>query len=116
MDDKTKNIIALVLSVVIAAWMLKASYGKLIAHPEVVDMFTDKLGFGTTFMYIVGALEVAGAIGLFIPKLRKLAALGLIGLMIGAQYSHFKMGDPFTHYIGASIVIALCGALLYFRK
>ncbi|HEX2248433.1 MAG TPA: DoxX family protein, partial [Arthrobacter sp.] len=39
---------------------------------------------GTTGMYVVGALELAGAIGLLIPRLAGLAGLGLVALMIGA--------------------------------
>jgi uncharacterized membrane protein len=42
------------------------------------------IGIGQWFRYVVGALELAGAVGVLIPRLSGLAALGLIGLMAGA--------------------------------
>jgi hypothetical protein len=43
---------------------------------EMVDLFAD-IGVGQWFRLVVGALELAGAIGLLIPRLAWLAALGL---------------------------------------
>lgn len=56
---------------------------KLTGDPTMVEMFT-AIGAGQWFRYVVGALEVAGALGLLIPRLSGLAALGLVGLMVGA--------------------------------
>ena len=44
-------------------------------------------GIGQWFRYVVGALELAGGVGLLVPRLAGLAALGLVGLMIGAGYT-----------------------------
>ncbi len=38
--------------------------------------------------YLVGALELAGAAGLLIPRLAGLAALGLVALMVGATITN----------------------------
>ena len=60
-----------------------AALPKLTADPMTVAGFT-AMGFGATGMFVIGLLEVAGAIGLLIPRLTGLAALCLVALMIGA--------------------------------
>ncbi|MGX4692811.1 DoxX family protein [Streptomyces sp. JNUCC 63] len=56
---------------------------KLIAHPSAAESF-DKLGWGSAGMYSIGVLELAGAVGLLIPVLQSVAAVGLSALMVGA--------------------------------
>ncbi|MFG2633064.1 DoxX family protein [Streptomyces sp. NPDC048362] len=56
---------------------------KLIAHPSAVESF-DRIGWGSAAMYTIGALELAGAVGLLIPALQSVAATALSALMIGA--------------------------------
>lgn len=58
---------------------------KLIAHPTAVEAF-DGIGWGRPGMYAIGVLEVAGAVGLLVPVLSGLAALGLGVLMVGAFF------------------------------
>ncbi len=56
---------------------------KLSGAPAMVEMFAT-IGAGQWLRALVGALEVAGAIGLVIPQTVGLAALGLSGLLVGA--------------------------------
>ncbi|MET8641170.1 DoxX family protein [Streptomyces sp. NPDC004074] len=56
---------------------------KLIAHPSAAESF-DRIGWGSTGMYIIGALELAGAVALLIPVLSSVAAVALSALMAGA--------------------------------
>lgn len=56
---------------------------KVTGDPAMVAMF-DTIGVGQWLRLVVGLLEIAGAIGLLIPRLCGLAALGLAGIMIGA--------------------------------
>jgi putative oxidoreductase len=56
---------------------------KVTGDPLMVDMFTD-IGAGQWLRYAVGALEVAGALGLLVPRLSGAAALGIAALMTGA--------------------------------
>jgi uncharacterized membrane protein YphA (DoxX/SURF4 family) len=72
-----------VLQVLLAAMFLFSGAGKLAGTEQMVELF-DKIGFGQWFRYVTGGLEVAGAIGLLIPRLSGLAALGLAGVMVGA--------------------------------
>lgn len=63
---------------------------------------------GQWFRYLVGALEVAGAIGLVIPPLSALSALGLAGLLVGATATNlFVLGESPWLPIGLLLMSAL---------
>jgi putative oxidoreductase len=65
---------------------------KLIGDPAMVDMFTT-IGAGQWFRYAVGVLELAGAVGLLIPRLAALAAAGLVLLLAGAAITNVTFLD-----------------------
>ncbi|MFC1408913.1 DoxX family protein [Streptacidiphilus sp. N1-12] len=56
---------------------------KLLAMGPAVSSF-DSIGIGHWFMYLVGSLELAGAVGLLLRPLARTAALCLIALLAGA--------------------------------
>src|SRR5215207_10080017 len=56
---------------------------KIVGTQQTVQLF-EHIGVGQWFRYVVGVLEIAGAIGLLIPRLSGLAAAGLTGVMAGA--------------------------------
>jgi len=72
-----------VLQLALALMFLGAAMGKLTGEAAAVDMF-DELGTGQWLRYVVGGLELAAAIGLLLPRVRSLAALGLAALMLCA--------------------------------
>jgi hypothetical protein len=93
-----------VVQVLLAVFFLVGAAGpKLAGQQYAVDMFTE-IGAGQWFRYFVGALELAGAIGLLIPRLCGLAALGLGGVMAGAVLTQVFVLD--------SLVMALTPAFL----
>jgi uncharacterized membrane protein len=47
-----------------------------------------QIGAGQWFRYLIGSLELAGAVGLLIPALSGLAALALSALMAGASITN----------------------------
>jgi putative oxidoreductase len=65
---------------------------KLIATPAEVRAF-ERWGYPMWFMYAIGTLEVAGLLGLLVPALRPWAALGLVGLMVGAAATHIRVSE-----------------------
>jgi putative oxidoreductase len=71
------------VQVLLAGLFLYYGYNKLSGASQTVETF-EVIGLGHWLRYLTGALEVAGAIGLLIPRLAGLAALGLAGVMIGA--------------------------------
>ncbi len=73
--------------VVLAAQFLLGGLLKLVADPVMVAMFDD-IGAGPGLRLLVGACEVAGAVGLLVPRLVRAAAGGLALLMIGATVTN----------------------------
>ncbi|WP_432054014.1 DoxX family protein [Streptomyces sp. bgisy022] len=73
-----------VVQVLLALFFAGASaLPKLIAHSSAAESF-ETMGWGSAGMYTIGALELAGAVGLLIPLLQSAAATGLSALMVGA--------------------------------
>lgn len=91
-----------------ALFFLAAAAGpKLLGEQSAAEMFA-LIGFGQWFRYLVGALELAGAIGLVIPRLAGLAALGLIGVMVGAVITQLTVPEV----VGPAFTPAILGVVL----
>jgi putative oxidoreductase len=75
------------LQALLALMFTMAGFAKVSGSPAIVEMFAT-IGIGQWLRYVVGALEIAGAVGVLIPRLSGLAALGLIGLMAGATLTN----------------------------
>jgi putative oxidoreductase len=85
-----------VLQVVLAFQFAGGGLLKLTGSPELVELFA-AIGAGQWLRYLVGALEVAGAVGLLVPRLSGLAALGLAALMVGATATNlFVLGERWS--------------------
>jgi putative oxidoreductase len=69
--------------ILLASMFAVAALPKLLGDPMTVASF-DAIGFGQWFRYLTGACELAGALGLLIPRLSGLAATGLTAVMVGA--------------------------------
>ena len=76
-----------ILQGMLALEFVMAGLAKVFGDPAMVEMFA-AIGIGQWFRYAVGALELAGAVGVLIPRLSGLAALGLTGLMAGATLTN----------------------------
>jgi putative oxidoreductase len=96
------------LQALLAIMFVMAGLAKVFGDPPIVEMFAT-IGVGQWFRYVVGALEIAGAMGMLIPQLSGLAALGLVCLMAGAILTNVLV-------LGASpllpIVLMLVSALV----
>jgi putative oxidoreductase len=75
------------LQALLAIMFAMAGLAKVFGDPAMVEMFVT-IGIGQWFRYVVGALEIAGAVGVLIPQLSGLAALGLLCLMAGATLTN----------------------------
>ncbi len=71
------NIALWVLQVLLALLFAMAGVVKVIGDPAAVEVFAT-IGIGQWFRYLVGVLEIAGAVGVLVPRLSGLAALGLV--------------------------------------
>lgn len=94
-------------------YALASALPKLIAHPSAAEIF-DKLGWGSTGMYIIGALELAGGLALLIPVLSSVAALALSALMVGA----FIVNVTVIHgpYVATPLILILPLALIAWAR
>ena len=64
----------------------------LTADKGAVGIF-EQIGVGLWLMYLTGALEALGALGLLTPWFSGLAALGLMGVMSGAALTHVLLQE-----------------------
>lgn len=86
------NIVLWALQALLAIMFVMAGASKLFGEQGMVEMFAT-IGIGQWFRYVVGALEIAGALGVLIPRLSGLAALGLGCLMVGATLTNLFVLD-----------------------
>ncbi|MET8779681.1 DoxX family protein [Nocardia sp. NPDC004654] len=75
-------------------FVLASGIPKFVAQADAVRIF-DAIGFGDWFMYFAGLVEVAGGIGLLVPRLAGAAAAGLsITMVFAAATQAFVMDAP----------------------
>ena len=72
------------LQALLAIMFAMAGFAKMGGDAAMVEMFRHHRRIGQWFRYVVGALEIAGAVGVLVSRLSGLAALGLLCLMAGA--------------------------------
>ena len=113
MNDKTKSIMLIVGSLVLAAIFVMFGAGKFIDPAKWIGKFS-AWGIPEWFVPVSGALELAGAAGLLIPVLRGLAGLGLALFMIGAVATHV-VHDEIGMIFVAGAILAGCAAFAWFR-
>jgi uncharacterized membrane protein YphA (DoxX/SURF4 family) len=92
------------LQVLLAAVYAFSAFGKLTTEAQNVAGF-EAMGLGTTGMYIIGALELAGAIAMFVPRLTGLAATCFVALMVGAVIITLAIGGGALAAIPATVAV-----------
>jgi uncharacterized membrane protein YphA (DoxX/SURF4 family) len=102
--SRATNIGLWTLQVLLAAVYAFSAFGKLTAEAQNVAGFA-AMGLGNTGMYIIGALELVGAIAMFIPVLTGLAATCFVALMIGAVILTWAIGGGVLVAIPATVLV-----------
>jgi uncharacterized membrane protein YphA (DoxX/SURF4 family) len=97
--------------VLLAAIYAFAGTSKLLGMEFVLDRFA-VWGYPPVFAHLIGALELAGAVALLVPRVSSVAAMGLLLLMAGAVYTHLFRGVP----IAAVVPLALGAALAFVAR
>jgi uncharacterized membrane protein YphA (DoxX/SURF4 family) len=108
---QSRTVLSWVLRVALALVFAGAGAGKLAGTPEMVAMFAE-IGAGQWLRHLVGALEVAGAVGVLVPRLAGTAALGLAALMVGATLTNLlvlqaTVGLPLALLLVAVVAVRL---------
>lgn len=112
--SKGKTIASWIIQVMIAGLFLMMGSGKLMSDPEVVANFT-RWGMPDKIYLVIGTFEVLGAIGLLIPRLAGLAAVGLILIMGGALFTHLTHNEIPMAMLPL-VVMILLGVVAYLRN
>ena len=102
--SRAANVGLWTLQVLVAAVYAFSAFGKLSAEAQNVAGF-QAMGLGNTGMYIIGSLELAGAIAMFIPRLTGLAATCFVALMIGAVTMTLAIGGGVLAAIPATVLV-----------
>ncbi len=102
-----------VVQLLLAVPFVSAGVMKLTGSDAMVDMFAE-IGIGQWFRYTVGILELVGAIGLPVPRLCGLAALGLVGVMAGAIVTNMLVLEESP--VSPLVLLVLAGAVAWFRR
>lgn len=88
--------------------------GVLLFGDGLVGKF-EEIGFGQWLRYLTGVLEIAGAVGLLIPRLCGLAALGLVGVMAGAVGTELFLVADGGPVLPALLLVA-AALIAWFRR
>lgn len=107
------NVALWIVSGLLALLYVGASLPKLLGLEQVVADF-ERFGYSDGFRLFIGAAELAGAIGLLIPRLATWAASGLAIIMAGAVYTHLSVNESFA--VPAVILLLLIGVALARRS
>lgn len=104
-----------ILAATLAVVFLGFGTAKLLALPSMRSRAAH-VGFSVGAYRLIGALEVAGAIGLLLgetmPLVRALAALGLVLLLAGAVITHLRNDDGIKGAAPALVLAAVVAVLL----
>jgi len=99
-----------ILKLIVGFAFALAGGAKLAGAKPLADQF-EEFGLPQFMMYLVGVLELAGAIGLFVDPLSSWAVLGLAGLMLGAIGNHVKAKHKFGKMAPSLLLLVLTGVL-----
>lgn len=89
-----------------------AALGKL--SGAAVPMF-EGWGYPPWFATLIGVLELAGAIGLLVPKTTRYAVLGLTVVMLGAASTHL-INDEVGQVLRPTLFLALLWTVWWLRR
>ena len=102
--------VPMIARVLLTIAFVMAGGAKLAGAAAMVEIF-DAIGLGQWFRYVTGAIEVGGALMLWVKPLRLLGALLLGATMVGAIIAHMLVLGPST--VPAVVLGMLCVLVIY---
>lgn len=99
----------------LALLFLSTAYAKFTGDPAQVAIF-GAIGAGQWLRYVAGVLELAGAVGLLVPRLAGFSALGLLGVMAGAVLYHLVVTPPASAAAVPAVIGVVLAGVAYARR
>lgn len=104
------------LQILLGVFFVVASAApKFWGEPFAVQIFTE-IGAGQWFRYFIGAVELAGGIGLMVPRLAGPAAVGLMALMVGAAYTQAVVLDAPEMVVTPAVLFVLAAVVAWGQR
>ncbi len=100
------------LAVLVGLAFIASGAMKLAGVEEAAKRFQD-FNYPLWFMYLTGAIEVGSGIAIMIRMLRFWGASLLICTMMGAIYSHAKIGEGADEMIPPGVLLVLCAVVAW---
>ena len=107
-----RTIISWVLVVLLALAFLASAAVKLTG---VATRMFAHWGYPAWFAKVIGVIELAGAVGLIIPKTTRHAVLGLTVIMFGAAYTHLANHEG-IQMLRPAIFLTVLWAVWWLRR
>ncbi len=101
-----------IIKIIVTVLFSLAGIAKLLSVKPIKDQFKE-FKIPILMMYVVGILEVAGAILLHVESTKLYSALGLIILMLGAIANHLKVKHPVDKSAPSILLLVLSSILAY---
>lgn len=108
------NVAVWILQLALAAYMVIFSAMSMFTGDPHITETINRVGLGQWLRYFTATVEVLGAIGLLIPMLSGLAALGLMGVMVGAIITELSVRTPAGAVLPA-ILLVLFALVAWYR-
>lgn len=109
-EEASVNIALVILTALLGLATAFSAVGKFTMNPKAAEML-HHLGLTDSKIRVLGAVEVAGALGLligiWIPMLGQLAALGFVLYFLGAMIAHVRAKDPLKDMAPALVLLVL---------
>ena len=109
MTSRSARILHLVLRILLSLAFLAAGLPKFLPQSGWRERFAG-WGYPGWFVFVIGALEVAGVIGLWIPRISRAAMALLAVIMVGAlltNLTHPPMGQALRPIIFLLLILVL---------
>lgn len=113
-DKTVLNAVVWLLQIGLAVYLVIQSVISLYEGGAYIRETFDRIGIGQWFRHFTATAELAGSIGLLIPPLCGLAALGLAGVMIGAITTELSVRTP-TGAVLPAILLVLYLIVAWYR-
>jgi hypothetical protein len=116
---KSSRLLYWIVTGLMAAFITLSAVPDVLQLPEAIAIFTH-LGYPSYLLPFIGVAKILGVVAILVPRfprLKEWAYAGLVFDLVGALYSHFSVGDPWSAWIFAVIgLVLVTGSYLLYRR